>query len=128
MKLTTTITAEADIVIEPRVRARIETKLREYGKLEQQIDKLNEELEVLKADLVDLREITGYKALDLPGFGKITLVDGGTTKSLDKKKLLAQGVTMAQLEMATVEKPKKGHTLITPATAAPKKAYNREDE
>jgi hypothetical protein len=37
-----------------------------------------------------------------------------TKSTLDKKKLLAQGVTLAQIEAATITAPGKPYLLITP--------------
>jgi hypothetical protein len=98
----------------PQLRTRIQNKLNAYRKADAEYEKAKDVLEALHADLVDLREMAGGD-IDFPGYGKVTVKDNGTVKTLDKTKLMAIGVTLAQLTDCTVEKPKKSSVLVTPA-------------
>jgi hypothetical protein len=64
-----------------------------------------------KKVLVDLYEQTGELRAICEGTGLTWVFPEKST--LDKKKLLAQGVTMAQIEAATITKPGKPYLLIT---------------
>lgn len=101
--------------IQPQLRTKIQNRLLAYAKADAAYEKAKDELDKLHGDLVDLLAVSGEKELNFPGYGKLQDVDGGMTKSLDRKKLLAMGVTEAQLRDATTEKPRKGHVLVTPA-------------
>jgi hypothetical protein len=58
-----------------------------------------------------LREETGEQSISLNGF--IVTEIRGTITTLDKKKLIAQGVTVAQIEAATITRPKRSYEKIT---------------
>lgn len=105
-----------NLELTPQLRTRIQNKLLAYAKADKAFDDAKDALDSLHADLVDLREMAGGD-LDMPGYGKVTVKDNGTVKTLDKTKLLAIGVTLAQITDCTVEKPKKSSVLVTPAGA-----------
>lgn len=111
-----TLSLEQKVQLEltPQLRTRIQNKLNAYMKADAEFEVAKDRLDALHADLVDLREIAGGD-IDMPGYGKVTDKDNGTTKTLDKTKLLAMGVTLAMIAEATVEKPKKHSVLVTPA-------------
>lgn len=113
--LTTEQATKVEVELAPALRTRIQNTLLAYAKADAAYEAAKDELEKLHGDLCDLREMAGYKELELPGYGRLLLVDGGTTKTLDKKKVYAKGITPEQLEDCYVEKPKKGHVLVTPA-------------
>lgn len=98
----------------PQQLTKLQNRVQEYAKLKAQMDALKDEMELKKADIEDLREIAGEKTIELPGYGTVSLVEGVTT-SLDKTKLLASGVTLAQYDGAMVTKPKKAYILVTPS-------------
>ena len=112
-KLSTTAETEPDIELTEQQRAELVLNLSTYGKLLTQMDDLQADIEAQKAELNRLRDALGTNSIGIEKLGRVTLVTGGTTKRLMRKKLLANGVTLAQLEAATVEKPKKDYTLVT---------------
>lgn len=112
--LSATVNVTDELELAPQLRTRMQNKLQLLAQKLELLEAAKEEVDAVKADLSDLREIAGFKKLEFPGYGTVTLVEG-TTSTLDKKKLLAQGVTLAMLENATVVKPKKAYTLCTPA-------------
>lgn len=119
--LATTVEPSAELrtatELSPQLRTQLQNKLLAYAKADAEFEAAKDTLDALHADIADLQAQSGLKVLDFPGYGKVTLVDGGTTKSLDKKKLYAKGITPKQLEDCYTEKPKKGHVLVTPAGA-----------
>lgn len=76
--------------------------------LSREQERVKEELEIAFADYDEYDLLrAGVRVHDL----NVKLVEGVSTK-LDKKKLLEQGVTMAQIEAATTTKPKKAYVDI----------------
>lgn len=116
-KLTQTITAKATtttvqaVSLRPRLRAELLNELRSYAVLKVEGDALQIAMDAHKARVREIRETTGEKGFEIEGF-KITDVTG-TSSRLDRKKLLKLGVTLAQIEEATVTKPKKSYEKIT---------------
>lgn len=107
-----TVEATTEVTIKPALQRKLRAELALYTELKTQVDELKAALEASKDSIEGLREAVGAKSF-LFDDAKITRVDGGTTRSLDKKKLYAKGITPKQLDDCYVEKPKKGHTLVT---------------
>lgn len=125
--LTLEQTPNQELNLTPQLRTKLQNRLQTVAKLRAQIETLADQLTLAEADVEDARALAGFKSGDFPGYGKITRVDGLTSKSMTRKALLAEGVTLAQMAAATKEKPKKAYTLITlPGETQP--AYNHTEE
>lgn len=114
MTITTTQTTE--VALKPVLKRRLLLKLRTYEELATQMralkaaqDKIKGEVETLFIDADEFQALQEGAAV---GDFKIKYVSP-IRSSLDKKKLLAQGVTMAQIENATVSRPTKPYVKIT---------------
>lgn len=114
---TVTTTQTTDVQITPAQKVRLRRQLTEYSRLGSEIEALETKRAKTKTAVEAVQVEIGAEKIDFEGF-KITLVAGGVSKKLDEKKLVAQGVTTAQIENATVYTPKKSYTLITPPKAA----------
>lgn len=112
-RLQTTVeaTTTTEVELKPSVRRKLLAELRAYASLKEQRDALSEQMDTKKVAIGAIREATGEQSIALEGF-KVTEVRGVSSK-LDKKKLLLQGVTMAQIEAATTTSPKKPYELVT---------------
>lgn len=126
--LTLEQTPNVEVHLTPQLRTKLQNRLQTIAKLRAQIEAATDQLTLAEADVEDVRAIAGFKSGDFPGYGKVTRVEGQTSKSMTRKALLAVGVTLAQMEAATKEKPKKGYTLITLPGETPKPAYNHTEE
>lgn len=105
---TATVSTTREVRLTARQRNELRASLRIYAELSAQI----KALELAKAKAKDkadqVREDLGEQSIELDGF-TVTLV-APVRKKLNEKKLIAQGVTMAQIEMAT------DHVLVRPYT------------
>jgi hypothetical protein len=110
-RATQTVTAETDITITVKQKARLLKQLEAYTNLKTELKDLEEAVRLIVADIELQRETIGATAFEIEGY-KITRVDGQVTRKLDQKKLLAQGVTLAMIEAATDVTPKKPYTLV----------------
>jgi hypothetical protein len=117
MKPTITTTQTTEVQLEPKLVTKLTNELAIYAELEAELELSKQALDAQKSKVTQLAEQTGEKSFGVNGH-KVTLVEG-TTSSLDKKKLIALGVTTAMLEEATVTKPKKAYWLITTAGSIP---------
>lgn len=111
MNLTTEQTTRTEVQLAPEVGARLAASLDTYHELVTEKKILEAAIEVEKAAIGAVVLATGYEALGIAN-SRITYVRGVTT-TLDKGKLIAQGVTLAQIEMATTTKPKKPYWKIS---------------
>lgn len=111
MKQTTAIETRTEVELSPGVGAILVATLGTYHALVEEKKILEAQIEIEKAAIGAIVETTGYESLGIAN-SKITLVRG-TTSSLDQKKLIAQGVTLAMLEAATTVKPKKPYWKIS---------------
>jgi len=111
MKLTTTTEQRTEVQLSPEVGAHLAAQLDTYHELCFQRKVLDAQIETEKEAIGATVLATGYEKL---GIAKsiVTLVRGVTSK-LDMAKLFAQGVTGAQVEAATVTKPKKPYWKIS---------------
>jgi hypothetical protein len=111
MALTTAIATQHEVVLKPALKKKLLTKLKMYQELALQLATIKGAMAKGRDDIDALREETGEKSLAIEGF-KATLVEPIRSK-LEPKKLLAQGVTLAMLELATVVKPGKPYLKVT---------------
>jgi hypothetical protein len=113
MRLQQTITAttQTEVKLSPAVKRRLMMKLSSYAELAVQRKAIKASMKKIEAEVGTIRETTGETSIAVDGF-KITKV-GGTTKSLDKKKLVELGCALAWIEEATTEKPKRAYEKIT---------------
>lgn len=96
--------------IEPALQQQLHAALSQYTGLLEQITLLEELASAEKAKIRAILEEAGTDKTSQDGY-HIALVRG-TTSSLDKKRLLAQGVTEAMIAAATVTKPKQPYITV----------------
>lgn len=121
-KSTPTVTTTKQVKLAPQLKKKLLVAMKEHAAIAAQI-KVLEFAKKGKRDKVEdilVNEI-GEESLSIDGY-KATFISPIKTR-LDKAKLIAQGVTMAQIEMATITTPGKSYTKIT----APGAAENEED-
>ena len=101
------LATEQTIQIAPELQLELEAKLSTIELLLTDLDALQEQIDAeykkFGAEL-DLHDLTKFKASN----GTSAYWNrGGVSSRLVKEKLIAQGVTLAQIEAATVTKPKR---------------------
>jgi DNA polymerase III psi subunit len=104
------ITQTVELALDLRTKNRLLNAVADYALAKRAFDEAEHALEVTKGDVQKLMP-EGVQHLDLDGI-PLTWVQG-TQKRLDEKALLRQGVTMAQIEAATIETPKRPYLKIT---------------
>ena len=109
--LTATVTTTRELVLKPTVRRKLLTELKTYQELKGQLDAIKSAMDKHKGVIGKLREETGEQSIKIDGFS-VTLV-APVRSTLDKQKLIAQGVTMAQIEAATIVKPGAAYEKIS---------------
>ncbi len=109
--LTATVTSTTELILAPKIKRKLLTELKAYAELKAQRDAIDAALDSHKATIEGLREGTDETSISLEGF-KVTRISP-TRSILDKKKLLAEGVTMGQIQNATVTKATKPYTKVT---------------
>ncbi len=113
VRLTQTVETTTELELTPTQRAALKQEFEIYQTLKGEMDDAARDLALSKTVLDGLREELGVKSVGFDGY-RVTEVSGGTTKSLNLKKLMATfKITPKQLAGFYVEKPKKGHTLVT---------------
>lgn len=116
-KVSVSTTARVEVGLEPRVKAQIRTALTEYCDLQAQIKRLTERQDAIKADVqAKFDEADALDALvdgtDVDGI-KVKLVIG-SSRRLDKMKLMKRhGLTQADLDACSPEKPNKPYVRVT---------------
>jgi len=112
--LTTTQTTEVKLV--PALKRKLLLKLRAYEELVAQAHAIKSAQTKIKGEVetlfIDADEFAALQDGAAVGDYKLKYVSP-VRSSLDKKRLLAQGVTMAQIEFATVSRPTKPYVKIT---------------
>lgn len=109
--LTATVSTTKEITIKPALRTKLLKEFRLYAALRDQLKAIESAMDKHKANIGKIRDETGEQSLNVDGF-KVTLV-APIRSSLDKAKLIAQGVTIAQIENATVHKPGRAYEKLT---------------
>src|ERR1035437_3365323 len=108
---TITVRTEQDIKLAPGVRRKLLTELKAYASIKAEIAVLEAKKEARKAVIAGIREDVGEQSIGIEGF-LVTLVAGVRSK-LVPAKLIAQGVTVAMIEAATVVRPNKPYVKVT---------------
>src|SRR3981189_554713 len=111
MPLTMTTTTTTEVVLKPRLKAKLLTKLKAYADRRTRFKALEAEMEAQKGEIGLLREEAGVTTLTLEGF-KVTQICG-LRKTLDQQKLIAMGVSTEMLEEATDTKPNRPYEKIS---------------
>lgn len=106
MKLSQTVESAVatEITVSPELLQKIESSLAMY-------DMYRQALDAEKTLINALLDEAGIKKVEA-GDHVVYITAGGTSSSLDKKKLIAQGVTDAMIDAATTRKPKKPYMTI----------------
>jgi hypothetical protein len=109
-----TVTQTTDLQLRPEQRLRLEAALDTYTLLKTDIALLTEQMEIEKSKIGKVLADYGVDKAQTEDF-HLCWIRGSHSSSLDKKKLIAQGVTTAMLEAAMVSKPKKDYFMIRAA-------------
>lgn len=112
MTATLTATVVQTVTLKPHQKRKLSAALHAYGDIKQQIEALEEALAVHKTEIESIREASGATCIEQDGY-KVTLVQPKDRLVIDEKKLLAQGITMTQIENAKDAKPVKAYTKVT---------------
>lgn len=110
---TTEPTQTVETVIEPRLKFKLQTKLRAYAALVAEKKALKLRMEKAAEELVALRDETGELSISLEDYGSITHVGGQTYKKFNPKKFVLLGGNLAVYTEAVEDKPKKAFEKIT---------------
>jgi len=110
-RATVKTTTKTEVKLTAKQQNALRKKLAVYAEADAAFKAAKEERDVAIADVEDIREQIGETSFEFEG-ATVTRV-GGTSKSLDKKKLVELGCALAWIEEATTEKPKKSHTRVT---------------
>lgn len=102
-----------ETVIEPRLKLKLQTKLRAYAALVAEKKALKLRMEKAAEELVALRDETGELSISLEDYGSITYVGGQTYKKFNPKKFVLLGGNLAVYTEAVENKPKKSFEKIT---------------
>lgn len=105
MTISTSTELAPDVVLTPIQQARLHASMSQIAGLKDQIALLDEAITEEKVKLTALLAEASAEKLTAAGY-TVRIVRGVST-SLDKKKLIAQGITVAQIEAATTHRPKK---------------------
>lgn len=112
--LTTTQTTE--VKISPALKKKLLLKLKTYASIKVLVEVQLRGLDIIKEEIEELFIQAGeFEALQagVKVDGYSTKHISGVNSRLDKRKLLEQGVSMAQLENAMVTKPSKPYVKIS---------------
>lgn len=107
--LETRTVAELELTVEGRQR--LEAALSTYTMLKEDLDLLTEQADIEKSKIGKALADAGIDNSRSEKFALIW-VRGSQTTKLDPKKLIAQGVTTAMIENATVSTPRKDYFQI----------------
>jgi hypothetical protein len=111
--LSQTVEATTEVELSPALKTQLIMELSIYAGLEQQRNELQAEMDGMAEAIERLRLTAGAKSLSIEGGYHVTRVEGGTSKSLNKKKVYALGIMPHEFALCYTEKPKRGYTLIT---------------
>lgn len=110
LSATVTQTVTTEVEIEPQLKAHLAAMVDTAIELQSQAKMLKEAIDVEKKKIFDTLELIGTDDLVIDDV-KMKITRGTSTK-LDLKKLYVQGITQAQIDMATVRKPKKAFVTV----------------
>lgn len=104
-----------ELEIAPALRVEVATKLDEFFALQLAIKELEANADTIKTELIAALDESDLNAgVNVEGHGRLKLVYP-TTSKLDPKKLIAQGITVTQLEKATVIRPGRAYLKLSSA-------------
>lgn len=95
-------------------RQALETTIAQYNELATDLMLIQEQVDARKAELGQLLDDAGVDKITAAG-RTMYWVRGSVSSTLDKKKLIAMGVTTAMLEKATTTKTKKEYFTVRAA-------------
>jgi len=101
----------AALVAQPELT--LEAKARLYVEIQEQQRRLKEQARLVQDDLLKALADTDGEPVDAGAY-VVSLVAPKPRRGLDERKLLEAGVTMKQLDAATVEKPVSAYPKVTP--------------
>jgi hypothetical protein len=107
-----TTTQTTEVVLSPKLKAALQTKLTTYAKLAAEKKALKLRMDALTEELGALRDEAEEMSVSLEGYGTVTLV-AGIYKVFNKKRYVSLGGELALYEQAMEEKPKKAYNKIT---------------
>jgi hypothetical protein len=97
----------------PELEARLHSALTQYAGIREQIAMLEEVADEEKAKMQAILDEAGADKTTQDGY-HVAIVRG-TSSSLDKKRLIALGVSEAMIQQATVIKPKRPYLSVRKA-------------
>jgi len=113
LKQTTEAVPDLTPALSPELQQRLHASLTQYTGLCEQIALLEQLADAEKQQIQAVLEEGGIERTAHNGY-TVSIVRG-TSSSLDKKKLVALGVTEAMLQQATTIKPKKPYVMVRKA-------------
>mgnify|MGYP001575939095 FL=1 len=108
---TITTTTSHEVKLKPTLKRKLLTELKTYAELKFQRDAIDQALKGHKGTIEECLGEAGETTLSVEGF-KTTMVSP-VRSILDKKKLIEQGVSTAQIENATVNVTSRSYLKIT---------------
>jgi hypothetical protein len=105
-----TTTQKTAVVLAPVAAAHLSATLDTLKELKVQMEAIQHLMEIERLTVQQYMVEAGVDKMQVDGLN--LAIVRGVTSTLDKKKLLALGVTAAQLEMATTTTPKKPYLSI----------------
>jgi hypothetical protein len=115
--LTATVTQTTEVVLSPKLRQALQTKLTAYAKLAADKKVLKARMDALTVELDALRDEAEEMSVSLEGYGTVTLVAGEYSK-FNPKLFVALGGELSTYKAAVELKPKKAFTKVTVAGVA----------
>ncbi len=112
IRQTTEVSATQELVLEPALKLKLQKRLKVYATLKAELETAKAKFDKEARNIEGYFEQAGAQSITVEGHATITEVRGVSSK-LDKKRFVAQGGTLAQLENATVWTQKKPYVLIT---------------
>jgi ABC-type phosphate transport system auxiliary subunit len=112
--LTATVTQTTEVVLSPKLRQALQTKLTAYAKLAADKKGLKARMDALTVELDALRDEAEEMSVSLEGYGTVTLVAGEYSK-FNPKLFVALGGELSVYKAAVELKPKKAFTKVTVA-------------
>ncbi len=108
----TEVSATQELVLEPALKTKLTQRLKLYTRLKAEYEAAKAKLDKEKLNIEGYFEQAGAQSITIEGHATLTEVRG-VSSTLDKKRFVQQGGSLAQLENATILKPKKPYLLIS---------------
>jgi hypothetical protein len=107
-----TVTTEQTVQTEirPEVAARLAALVSTLNEIKFEAGLLDEAMDIEKAKIFEILQTEGIDKVDVQGTG--LAIVRGTSSRLDKVKFVQLGGSLAQLEAATIVKPKKPYLRV----------------